>query len=330
MSFWAEDGPWFCLAPMEEVTDSAFREIVASSAKPGALRVLFTEFTSADALCHPRGREKVRHRLAVSSSEKALLRARGIRLVAQLWTASPEKLSQAIRDLIAPSGDFDGVDINMGCPVPQVLKQGAGSALIACPSLAAELICAAREASPLPVSVKTRIGLETPDTEAWCRSLLAARPAALTLHGRTQSQLSTGFAEWDEIAKAVPQRDEFSPATRILGNGDVLDLAEAAEKCRIHRLDGVMIGRGIFANPWLFAPGFVPNRDQRIAAFRRHAELFFADWDEDKNPATLLRFAKIYLRGFAEAASMRSDLANLSAPCDILEWLAKFTSPDSP
>jgi len=309
MNFWAEPGPWFCLAPMEEVTDSAFREVVASSANPGALRVMFSEFTSADALCHPLGREKVRHRLLVTDSEKAILRTKGIRLVAQLWTSRPEKLARAIREVLVPSGDFDGIDLNMGCPVPQVLKQGAGSALIGCPSLATELICAAREASALPVSVKTRIGLETPDTEAWCRVLLASRPDALILHGRTQSQQSTGLADWDEIGKAVALRNELSPATRILGNGDVLDLAEAAEKCRRHQVDGVMIGRGIFANPWLFSPGFSPNRDERFATFRRHAELFFADWDEDKNPATLLRFAKIYLKDFTEAAALREAIA---------------------
>jgi tRNA-dihydrouridine synthase len=251
-SFW-QSRPLLVLAPMEDVTDTAFRELVIGISAPDMLHVVFTEFTSTDGLCHPKGRQKVEFRLKVSHSERQLLQAKGVKIVAQVWGNKPEKFQEAI-SYINQNHAFDGIDINMGCPVKKVVVHGSCSALIANEPLAAEIIAASREATDLPLSVKTRTGIKQADTERWIGFLLEQPLDAITIHGRTQKQQSEGIADWHEIERAVALRDQLAPHIAIIGNGDVESVAEAIEKIRVHRVDGVMIGRGIFKNPWLFDP----------------------------------------------------------------------------
>jgi len=180
--------PVFILAPMEDVTDTVFRYFVVRSASPKYLKVVMSEFLSVDGFLHPEGREKVHHRLFVHPLERQLLQEKGIKIIAQIWGTDPEKFHQAAQ-IISQEYDFDGIDINMGCPMKKIIKNGACSALILNPSLAQEIIHATKEGSPLPVSVKTRLGMKQFVTEEWVSALLEAKPASIGIHGRVQKQI---------------------------------------------------------------------------------------------------------------------------------------------
>lgn len=309
VNFWkVSASPLMILAPMEDVTDTAFRELVLRLSSPGNIHVLFTEFTSTDGLCHPVGRERVEHRLRVSPSEREWLKKMGVKLVAQIWGNNPEKYAEAVQ-YISSVYDFDGVDINMGCPVRNVVAQGSCSALIDNEHLAGEIIAATREATRLPVSVKTRLGVKKVDTERWMSFLLKQPIDAITLHGRIQKQMSEGHASWEEIQKAVRLRNAMAPHIKMIGNGDVLSHAEAHEKCADHGTDGVMIGRGIFHNPWLFNPGKDQiSTEEKLQTLLLHLDLYEKSWGDDKPFVILRRFFKIYVNGFDGASALRAGL----------------------
>lgn len=283
-NFWQQfSGPVFTLAPMEDVTDTVFREIVMGMAGPGKLHVVFTEFTSVEGMNHPIGRERVSERLIVNSSERELLKKLNIKLVAQIWGRKPE-IYYNIARYITENYQFDGIDINMGCPVKKVVKIGACSALIGEPSLAKEIILATKEGTSLPVSVKTRTGIKQHQTEEWIANLLDANPAAIILHGRTQRMQSDGDADWGEIAKAVSLKNQINPNIPIHGNGDVLSYADGLKKVAETGVNGVMIGRGIFQNPWFFDPSKTEiSKEERIARLVQHTRLFEETWGGKKN-----------------------------------------------
>jgi len=308
-NFWNElQNPIFALAPMEDVTDTSFREIVAGLADPKYLSILYTEFTSVDGMNHPVGKMRVGERLIVSDSEKQLLKQKNIKLIAQIWGKKPELFHKIATELTAEY-DFDGLDINMGCPVKNVVKNGCCSALINEPNLAKEIILATQEATHLPVSVKTRTGIRLHDTENWIANLLETKPAALILHGRTQKQQSDGLADWEEIAKGARIRDQINPETKFLGNGDVLSVAQGEELCSKYELDGIMIGRGIFHNPWFFNPSHLaPTKSEKLQQLLLHTQLFERNWGGKKNLNILNRFYKIYTNDFTGAAKLRADL----------------------
>ena len=308
-NFWNElQNPIFALAPMEDVTDTSFREIVAGLADPKYLSILYTEFTSVDGMNHPVGKMRVGERLIVSDSEKQLLKQKNIKLIAQIWGKKPELFHKIATELTAEY-DFDGLDINMGCPVKNVVKNGCCSALINEPNLAKEIILATQEATQLPVSVKTRTGIRLPDTENGIANLLETKPAALILHGRTQKQQSDGLADWEEIAKGARICDQINPETNFLGNGDVLSVAQGVELCSNYELDGIMIGRGIFHNPWFFNPSHLaPTKSEKLQQLLLHTQLFEKNWGGKKNLNILNRFYKIYTNDFPGAAKLRADL----------------------
>ena len=300
--------PLFSLAPMEDVTDTVFREIVLGMAVPGKLNVVFTEFTSVEGMNHPVGRIRVSERLIVNESEKELLRKLNVKLVAQIWGRNPE-IYNNIAKYITENYTFDGLDINMGCPVKKVVKQGSCSALIGEPSLAKEIIAATKEGTNLPVSIKTRTGIKQHQTEEWISQLLEAEPAAIILHGRTQRMQSEGNADWTEIAKAVQLKNQINPNIPLHGNGDVFSFADGLKKIAETGVDGVMIGRGIFQNPWFFNPEKTEiTKEERIAKLIEHTRLFELTWSGKKNFNILKRFYKIYLNSFEGAAKMRADL----------------------
>lgn len=308
-NFWQEfNGPVFSLAPMEDVTDTVFREIVMGMAAPEKLHMVFTEFTSVEGMNHPVGRERVSERLIVNESERALLKKLNIKIVAQIWGRDPE-IYHNIAKYITESYDFDGIDINMGCPVKKVFKIGACSALIGEPERAKEIVQATQEATHLPVSVKTRTGIKEHITENWIANLLDVNPAAIILHGRTQRMQSEGNASWDEIAKAVQLKNQIKPHIPIHGNGDVYSYQQGLERVQQTGVDGVMIGRGIFHNPWFFNPEKEEiSMEDRITKLLDHTRLFEQTWSPNKNFNILKRFYKIYLNSFPGAAKMRADL----------------------
>ena len=246
--------------------------------------------------------------MVASDSEKEILKHKNIKLIAQIWGKRPELFAKIARE-ITEEYDFDGLDINMGCPVKNVVKNGCCSALINEPSLAKEIILATKEATNLPVSVKTRTGIKMHNTENWIGHILETRPAAIILHGRTQKQQSDGLADWAEIAKGARIRDHFNAETKFLGNGDIFSVAQGIDLSEKYGLDGVMIGRGIFHNPWFFNPSILsPSKNEKLKLLILHTQLFERNWGGKKNINILNRFFKIYTNDFTGAARIRSEL----------------------
>ncbi len=318
MNFWnTYNEPIIALAPMEDVTDTVLRELLLGLADPGALHVVMTEFVSTDGLVHKKARERVIHRLQVTAEERALLKAKNVKIVAQIWGNNPEHYQTVVKE-ITEQMEFDGIDINMGCPVPKVVARGCCSGLIGNPTLAKELILAAKEATHLPISVKTRTGLKSVATEEWISHVLETKPAALTLHGRTQKQMTVGPAKWEEIEKAARLRDQLGLDIPVLGNGDILSLEEARSKCAEYKLDGAMIGRGIFDNPWLFMEEQRERtKEEKLDMLWKHTELFDRVWQGSKNFHILRRYYSIYSKGFYGAAELRAKLMQTENIADV-------------
>jgi tRNA-dihydrouridine synthase len=297
--------PIIALAPMEDVTDTVFREVVLSVSDLNALNVVFTEFTSTDGLCHEKGRPKVIERLLVNASEIQLLKSRNTKLVAQIWGGDPEKFRLSAK-MISEMNLFDGIDINMGCPAKKVVKNKSCANLINYPDLAKEIIYATAESTHLPVSVKTRIGFSRIVTDEWISHLLETKPKAITIHGRTRKMMSNGPALWDEIGKAVNLRNRLGTETVILGNGEVFSYADALNRIEEYGVDGVMVGTGVFKNPWMFNTEPVEvTVNHRIELMRKHISLYQNTWGNGKDYNVLKRFFKIYLNGFSNAAHWR-------------------------
>lgn len=298
-SFWSDlKKPIMCLAPMDAVTDTVFRQVVGWC---GAPDVYFTEFANVEGL-FSKGNKQVLKRFQFTKAERPL--------IAQIWGMKPELFYKAAR-LIEELG-FDGIDINMGCPVKDVAALGACSGLIKNPKLAKEMVQATQEGSKyLPVSVKTRIGFSKIQTEEWMSFLLSLNLDALIVHGRTAKEMSKVPSHWDEIRKVVQMRNKLNPKTIVVGNGDVLSLAEAYEKVQDYGVDGVMIGRGIFHNPWLFDPKIDPlkvSKEERLKLLLKHTKLFVDTWGDTKDFNILKKFFKIYVSNFDGALDLRVKL----------------------
>ncbi|KAF5068581.1 putative tRNA-dihydrouridine synthase [anaerobic digester metagenome] len=325
--FWKTlEKPFFVLAPMEDVTDTVFREVVLSVSSPDRLRVLVTEFTSVDGLCHPKGREAVIHRLMVNSSERELLEKSGVFLLAQIWGSDPEKFYQASR-FIADNYHFDGIDINMGCPADKIVKQGACAALIGQNTLAAEIIAATREGSSLPVTVKTRTGIREHITGSWISHLLSCKVSAITLHARTRQMMSLKAADWEQVKIAAEIRDSIDPGIKIIGNGDVENYPQGLLLSERTGADGIMVGRGIFANPWFFSA--VPDErpvSAKLDLLGKHILLYASTWKDTRNYNILKRFFKIYVHGFDGAASLRARLMESVSAGEALAAIHHFRS----
>jgi len=283
---------------MDDVTDFVFREIVCLLAKPD---VLFTEFTSSDSL-FSRGRERVLRKLKYSETQRPI--------VAQIWGSTPEYFYKAAKD-IRELG-FDGIDINMGCPDRGVTKKKAGSYLITDKILAGELIYALKEgAGDMAVSVKTRLSPDETPSEEWFSFLLNQNIDGLIIHGRTARANSKGNANWAEIAGAVKLRDLLSPQTVVVGNGDVKSYSEVLDKHKTFGVDGVMIGRGIFSDPWIFDKNLNPAKhtvSNHLDILLQHTKLYVETWENEKNFEVMKKFFKMYINNFKGADKLRQSL----------------------
>jgi tRNA-dihydrouridine synthase len=313
MSVWQElPKPFLALAPMDDVTDTVFRQIVAGTARPD---VYFTEFASADGL-QSAGRERVLDKFRFTEIETPL--------IAQLWGMKPENYQKTAKELA--SMGFVGIDINMGCPVPKIVKIGACAALMNNHALAADIIAATKAGTgDLPVSIKTRVGYDQPDSN-WTQFLLEQKPDALIIHGRTAKQLSKVPNDWGLVEQVRKQRDAISPSTVIIGNGDVANRTHGLELAQRHQLDGIMIGRGVLKDPFAFAdtspwPGY--DKTARVNLFTKHIELFAKIWGDSRNPASLKKFAKLYINGFDGAVEIRTQLMAANSVPELLTALAK-------
>lgn len=340
-SFWKElPRPFFAMAPMADVTDIAFRALVA---KRGAPDVFWTEFVSADGLHHTREIQKMPDAknpllrdLQFTEKQRPIVAPHGHfhfskpeyrqeKLVAQIFSSKPEMVAYAT-ELVAKLG-FDGVDINMGCPDRAIERQGAGATLMKNPKLAVELIRAAQEASTLPVSVKTRVGYREESLEEWLSALLSANPAAITLHLRTRKELSLVPADWGLMKKAVEIRNRVNPNVLLIGNGDVRDLADARAKAAASGCDGVMLGRAMFGNPWIFAGRASEDTPlaEKLAALVELAHSF-EKISPPKNFAILKKHIKAFITGFDGAADLRARLMEAASATTLEEIVAKYNA----
>ncbi len=340
-NFWTElPRPFFVLAPLANVTDAAFRSIIAKYSKPQGPHVFWTEFVSADGLvlAHEEGRKKLLRDLVYSEAERPI--------VAQFFTATPAHMEKAAA--LAQELGFDGIDINMGCPDKTIEKQGAGAKLILNPELAAELVAAAKRGAPnLPVSVKTRLGYNKDILDEWLPKILAAKPAAVTIHARTRREMSLVPARWEWVKRAVEIRNECKSDALILGNGDVKDINEAQQRVIETGCDGVMIGRGIFGKPWMFAeageklpqkslggggqsPGGFGDKDFSEEVFRRlriaveHTKLFEEMLGDIKSFSIMKKHFKAYVEGFAGAKELRMQMMEATTSEEIEKLVEDF------
>lgn len=301
---------------MEDVTDTVFRMIIISCGRPD---LFFTEFTNVDGLASE-GDYIVAQRLFFTPIEKPI--------IAQVWGKTPEHYFRAAKKI--KKMGFDGIDINMGCPEKAVVKNGCCAALINNHSLATEIITATQEgAQDLPVSIKTRIGFGTIVTEEWVQFLLSHDIAALTVHGRIAKELSTVPARWDEIAKAVQIRDTMQVKTFIIGNGDIKSKEEAFKKIEQTHVDGIMVGRGIFQNPYFFVSESrwqETNTKERLSLLKTHVELFETVWKDKKNFSILKKYVKIYVSGFDGASEQRENIMKTSTTREMLSCIDTIES----
>ncbi|HCY1897951.1 TPA: tRNA-dihydrouridine synthase [Staphylococcus aureus] len=313
-NFWSElPRPFFILAPMEDVTDIVFRHVVSEAARPD---VFFTEFTNTESFCHPEGIHSVRGRLTFSENEQPM--------VAHIWGDKPEQFRETSIQL-AKMG-FKGIDLNMGCPVANVAKKGKGSGLILRPDVAAEIIQATK-AGGLPVSVKTRLGYyEIDEWKDWLKHVFEQDIANLSIHLRTRKEMSKVDAHWELIEAIKNLRDEIAPNTLLTINGDIPDRKTGLELAEKYGIDGVMIGRGIFHNPFAFEKEPREHTSKELLdLLRLHLSLFNKyEKDEIRQFKSLRRFFKIYVRGIRGASELRHQLMNTQSIAEARALLDEF------
>lgn len=304
--------PFFVLAPMDDVTDTVFRQIVK---RHSPADIMMTEFANTDGWCSA-GKQAIYSRLRHIEEERPL--------IAQIWGANPEHYDIMSRDIVELG--FDGIDINMGCPIKDVVKTGACSALIENHDLAAEIIQATKRGSggKIPVSVKTRIGYNKIDTESWCGFLLSQNIDALTVHGRTKKDMSKVPANWDEIAKAVKLRDDISPQTVVIGNGDVLTIQQGIDRAKESGVDGVMIGRGIFQNFFVFAESQKDTDLAEMLTILKEHALLHQELLQGNRFEPLKKFIKMYVHGFKNAGTVRANLMDAKSHSELLDKIDKY------
>ncbi|PTI39403.1 tRNA dihydrouridine synthase [Staphylococcus casei] len=313
-NFWRDlPRPFFILAPMEDVTDIVFRHVVSEAGRPD---VFFTEFTNTESFCHPEGIHSVRGRLTFSEDEQPM--------VAHIWGDKPEHFREMSIGM-AEMG-FKGIDLNMGCPVANVASKGKGSGLILRPETAAEIIQAAK-AGGLPVSVKTRLGYyEIDEWKDWLKHVFEQDIANLSIHLRTRKEMSKVDAHWELIEAVKKLRDDIAPNTLLTINGDIPDRKTGLELAEKYGIDGVMIGRGIFHNPYAFEkePREHTNKEL-LGLLRLHLALFKKySKDEARLFKPLRRFFKIYVRGMRGASELRHQLMHTNTTDEALALLDAF------
>ncbi|WP_353422617.1 tRNA dihydrouridine synthase [Staphylococcus coagulans] len=313
-NFWRElPRPFFILAPIEDVTDIVFRHVVSEAARPD---VFFTEFTNTASFCHPEGIHSVRGRLTFSEDEQPM--------VAHIWGDQPEQFREMSIGL-AEMG-FKGIDLNMGCPVANVAQKGKGSGLILRPEVAAEIIQATK-AGGLPVSVKTRLGYyEIDEWKDWLKHVLEQDIANLSIHLRTRKEMSKVDAHWELIQAIKNLRDEIAPDTLLTINGDIPNRQTGLELVEKYGVDGIMIGRGIFHNPFAFEKEPREHTSKELLdLLRLHLSLFQKyNKDEDRQFKSLRRFFKIYVRDIKGASQLRHQLMNTESIAEARELLDAF------
>jgi tRNA-dihydrouridine synthase len=314
---------FFALAPMDDVTDTVFRQIISSCAKPD---LFFTEFVNVDGL-QSAGRKKLINKLQFTPTEQPL--------IAQIWGKTPDNFFKTAEQIangklakelgLAKEINFAGVDLNMGCPQKNEVISGTCSALINNRPLAKEIIEATKEGldKKLPLSIKTRTGFNEVDM-SWLEFILKQNINMLTIHGRTKKDKSKVPANWGVIGEARQLRDRIAPATLVVGNGDVLTREQGLKLAKEYKLDGIMIGRGVFNDPYVFAensPWSTLTPTQKIELYKKQVNLFTKTWPNTKPIKTLNKFCKIYINGFNNAQEVRNKLMKATTTKELIDLL---------
>jgi tRNA-dihydrouridine synthase len=299
------------LAPMEGITDSSFRQILSEIGKPD---LFFTEFLSVEGFCS-KGRDSVSHRLKFSPKERPV--------VVQLWGNVPEYYEETVKNIkkLKP----DGIDINIGCSVRDVLSGGRGSGLINHPELVKEIIeSVRREAKGIPVSVKTRLGYERVDVDGWIGFLLKQDLDLITIHCRTSKEGYGTASQWEYMKECIELRNRLSPNTMIIGNGDLKSIKEGEKKIEEYGIDGFMIGRGILNNPWLFSDREDISKEERIQILVKHLEIFERTWKNKKPFYSQKKYIKAYISNFDGANELRKGLMGCISTEEVKSILKKL------
>lgn len=311
-----ENRPFFSLAPMEAVTGSVFRRVVEKAAAPD---VFYTEFTNALAITHPLAKEATKGRLYIDPKEDP-------KPIVQLWGNSGEDFAKAAVEV--KKQGYEAIDINTGCPDIAVIKNHSGSDLIRHFDTAKEVIEGAREAG-LPVSVKTRLGFsEISEYKEWIPFLLEQQVPVLTVHVRTKEEMSKVPAHYELIDDLVKMRDEIAPDTLLQINGDIMNYQEGIKLAQEHPgVDGIMIGRGIFSDPFAFEKEPQQHSSTELLSLLRYQLDLYDEFVAKGIPghfAPLQRFFKIYVRGMKHAAEIRNDLMQTKTTDDARKVIDKI------
>lgn len=309
--------PFFSLAPMEAVTDVVFRHVVTKAARPD---IYYTEFTNSSSFASPKGIHSTRGRLTFTPDEQPI--------IAQIWGSRPADIKFMCEKL--PELGYRAIDVNMGCPDKAVIKSGGGSDLIRNPDRAKEIIESAKAGS-LPVSVKTRLGFSrVEEWHDWLKFLLEQKIEVLTIHLRTKKEMSKVPAHFELIPEILKLRDEIAPNTLIQINGDIKSRAQGLELWRKYpKIDGIMIGRGVFENPFCFEknpPKTARTSSDYLDLLEFQLDLFekYSRELEKRRFEPLKRFFKIYVRGFAGASDLRAKLMETKTVDEVRKILKDF------
>ncbi len=308
-SFWHRlPRPFWILGPMEEITDSVFRRLVWELGPP---HVFFTEFIRVEQVSERQPLDSVRRLRQTPPTP-------GVPLVAQIYGTRPEAFYRVARRLSREG--WAGIDINMGCPARHVRSSGAGSGLIRTPERAREIVAAVREAAEgVPLSIKTRLGWDRPQTEDWLEFLLNLKPDVLTVHARTALQLYGGQADWEEIRRVVESRNRLGLTTLIVGNGDLASVDEGKKRWRDSGCDGLMAARAVVSRPWFWSTD--PDRDRetfKLSAARRLLELFLEAYPQGRNIQILKKYFLSMLAGTVWLDKNRDRLVNSRTDQDFM------------
>ncbi len=306
--------PFTILAPMEGVTDVVFRSVVNKAGRPD---LFYTEFTNVSSFASERGRHDALERLTVKPTDKPI--------IAQIWGKNPEHFAILAEEL--EKLGFSGLDLNFGCPDRHVNKAGGGAAMIRTPDLASECIKQARLHTNLPVSVKTRLGFTSAsEYQSWIPFLLNHHLAALTVHLRTRKEMSKVAAHFELIPEIIKMRDEISPETKLIINGDIKDLKMIRGLSEKYpEVDGFMIGRGVFQNPYCFTD-HEPTKKELLDLFRFHLDQYDKHLSEvEKYPYEPLKhFFKVYINSFDGASDLRVKLMDCKSTDELRKVLDEF------
>jgi len=278
---------------MDGYTNSAYRQIVKEIAPK---TICFSEFYSADGISH--SKDLAKKVLSFSEIEQPL--------IIQIFGKNPENFEKAAK--ILADGGIAGIDVNMGCPAKKVVRSGHGSSLMIDRETAFRIIEVMAKAVSIPISVKTRLGWSnSEDLIEFCQGLENAGASLITVHGRTFAQAFEGTADWNPIYELKKHL-----SVPVIGNGDIENYADGTAKMK--NLDGFMIGRGSFGNPWCFSQNpKKPNTEEVLKTTLHHAELLVDTLGPIKGIYESRKHLVQYLKGFSQAKAFRARIVRVES-----------------